>query len=209
MFAEELDRRRLRFPLDEHTPGDEGAEARACSTLAAGGILLLPTDTLYGLSCRFTDLAARERVRLLKGPDRPASFIALVADLAMALRFAESPEGASLAYLRERWPGPLTVILRARPELDEAMVGPDRSVAFRWPALPALTALVREMGEPLVSTSANVHGEAPATTVDEAWAAFGTGIDLYLDAGPRAGAASALVDLRGPEIRILRLGPSA
>ncbi|MCC7143546.1 MAG: L-threonylcarbamoyladenylate synthase [Candidatus Eisenbacteria bacterium] len=206
----ELERGTVPFRPGEDGTTDDAESDRSLPRLVAaaraGGVLFLPTDTIYGLSCRFGDLPARERIRQAKGPDRPATFVSLVADRAMAYRYAEPPDGEAAAYLEAHWPGPVTLILRAHPDCDPELLGPNGTLAFRWPARRRLCALIGAVGEPLISTSANRHGEAPCASVEEAVALFGAEIDLYADAGPLPGAASTLVDLSAGGIRVLR-GP--
>lgn len=204
----ELERRTLPFRLTAGDAQDDPESDRSLPRLAdaarGGGVLFLPTDTIYGLSCRFSDLSARERIRQAKGPDRPDTFVSLVADREMALRYAEAPTGEAATYLEAHWPGPFTLILRARATCAPELAGPSGTLAFRWPARARLCALIAMVGEPLVSTSANRHGEPPCASVEEAVALFGSEIDYYADSGPLSGVASTLVDLTSGEIRVLR-----
>lgn len=169
--------------------------------LRAGGVALLPTDTIYGFSCRFDHEAAKERIRALKGPERSAPFLCLAADAAMVWRYAEQPATAGETLLRDHWPGPFTAILRLRES-------PGSTLAFRVPRHPFLNALLQRLDLPIVSTSANRTGEPPVESVEAARGIFGAGVDAYVDAGPLSGAPSTLVDLSGDEPRFLRGGPS-
>jgi L-threonylcarbamoyladenylate synthase len=181
--------------------------ARVLPELRRGGVVLLPTDTIYGLSCRWDSERARERIQAIKGPGRLALFVALVASSEMAFRFAQPPGPDGHRLLDEQWPGPLTAVLRARPELvPPVCLGPDGTVAFRWPRDAFLQDLVRDLGVPLVSTSANRTGAPNVTDAREAWEQFGAGVDLYVDAGRRPGLPSTLVDLTVDKPRLLRLG---
>lgn len=181
--------------------------ARALPELRRGGVVLLPTDTIYGLSCRWDSERARERIQAIKGPGRLALFVALVANAEMAFRFAFPPEPEGQRILNEQWPGPLTAVLRARPEMVPPFSqGPEGTIAFRWPREAFLQDLVRDLGVPLVSTSANRTGAPHVSDASEAWGQFGAGIDLYVDGGHRAGLPSTLVDLTEDKPRLLRLG---
>jgi len=182
---------------------------RVLPELRRGGVLLLPADTIYGLSCRWDSQRARERIQALKGPGRLSMFVALVANREMALQYAHTPEEASLRFLEEQWPGPVTVVLRAREEaVPDFCLGPEATVAFRWPRSPFLEELIRDLGVPVVSTSANRTGEPPVVSCEGAWDLFGAGIDLYVDAGAMMGPPSTLVDLTDSVPRLLRLGAS-
>lgn len=162
--------------------------------LRAGGVVFLPTDTLYGFSCRWSDEAGRARIRDLKGGERTAPFLALASDRAMVAQVSEAPSEAGEGVLDAIWPGPYTAVLTARA---------GGTVALRVPALNWLSAWISALGEPIVSTSANRTGAPPCATVAEAVAEFGAAVDLYVDDGPRAGLASSLLDLT-TGVRVLR-----
>jgi L-threonylcarbamoyladenylate synthase len=181
--------------------------ARLLPEMRRGGVVLLPTDTIYGLSCRWDSDRARERIQAIKGPGRLALFVALVANSEMAFQFAQPPGFEGQRILDEQWPGPLTAVLRARPEVVPPFcLGPEGTIAFRWPRDAFLQELVRDLGVPLVSTSANRTGAPNVADAREAWEQFGAGIDLYVDGGRRPGLPSTLVDLTVEKPRLLRLG---
>lgn len=176
---------------------------RTASCLSGGGVALLPTDTVYGLHCLWDVRAARDRVHRLKGGEHAPNFVCLVSDRAMAFRYAEELDVEGAKFLGTAWPGPTTAILRARhaPAGTESTEG---TLAFRCPDDPWIVTLVRHLGKPIVSTSANRHRQPTVTTVEEAWAVFGEELDLYVDRGSIAGSPSALVDLTKGAPRILR-----
>lgn len=193
-----------RIPLGKE-PG--AALARILPEMRRGGVVLLPTDTIYGLSCRWDSERARERIQAIKGPGRLALFVALVSSSEMAFQFARPPGPAGQRILDEQWPGPLTAVLRARSEVvPEFCLGPEGTIAFRWPRDAFLQELVCDLGVPLVSTSANRTGAPNVADAREAWEQFGAGIDLYVDGGHRSGLPSTLVDLTVDRPRLLRLG---
>lgn len=203
--AEAFERRRLGLGLNalEKIP-------KILPDLEAEGIVLLPTDTIYGISCRWDSRQARERIHHLKGQEPLAFFVALVSDLGMAFQYAEEPSDACRRILQEEWPGPVTAVLRARPDrVPEFCGSPEGTVAFRWPENDFLQELIARLGAPIVSTSANRTGEPHAGSAEEAWEIFGEGIDLYVDAGPQEALPSTLVDLTGEEPVLLRVGVRA
>lgn len=184
--------------------------ARILPELRSGRVLLLPTDTIYGLSCRWDSERARLRIQAIKGPNRIGLFVALVSSLEMALEYAEAPGPRGMEILNEQWPGPVTVVLRAKKgTTPEFCCGPDGTLAFRWPRHGFLQELVRDLGLPLVSTSANRTGEPIVTDAAGAWELFGAAVDLYIDAGRLSGPPSTLIDLTGEKPHLLRLGVSA
>lgn len=176
--------------------------------LREGGVILLPTDTIYGFSGRFDDHGARRRVRELKlYPAESASpMLSLVSGPEMVFRYAEPPHGASYEVLLRFWPGPLTAVLRARPHVPPDFCGPGDTLSFRWPISPFLQALIGALGTPLFSTSANRTGEPTASRFAEIAKAFGGSLDALVDGGELDGQASTIVDLTGPEPKVLRQG---
>lgn len=174
--------------------------------LQAGGVILLPTDTIYGFSARFDRDDARLRILEIKGHGRPPAMVSLVSGLEMAFRYAEPPQGAGQDLLRTHWPGPLTAVLRARPHVSPEFCGPGDTLAFRWPASPFLQSLLGAVGVPLLSTSANRTGEPTPIRFEDLQRAFGEELDGLVDAGELSGAASTIVDLTGPDPLVLRSG---
>ncbi|MGQ0743917.1 MAG: L-threonylcarbamoyladenylate synthase [Acidimicrobiales bacterium] len=178
----------------------------AVATLASGGVVALPTDTVYGLAVSSADLAARARVFAIKRRPQGFALPVLVASPTQAGELVVVDERA--ARLMERfWPGALTIVLEA---LDPSGPG-GGSVGVRAPDHDFVLELCRRSG-PLAVTSANLHGDAPATSASDVVGALGWSIDLVVH-GPRTGTeqgvASTVVDARGPELVLLREGALA
>jgi tRNA threonylcarbamoyl adenosine modification protein (Sua5/YciO/YrdC/YwlC family) len=191
------------------SPGpDPGVVARAAAALGAGGAVALPTDTVYGLAVLPTVDGATARLFALKGRTADVPVAVLCADADQALALADpATVGDDVRRLAARlWPGPLTLVLRRRPDLDWPLGEPAATVGVRCPGEALVRALAAEVG-PLATTSANRHGEP--TPPDAAGVAdvFGDGVALVIDGGPRAGVASSVVDATGPAWRLLRAGP--
>jgi L-threonylcarbamoyladenylate synthase len=159
--------------------------------LRAGGVALLPTDTIYGLHALAMDESAVARIRSMKerGDDKP--FVAIASSAEQLERLGVTISEA----LREIWPAPLTAILASG----------EKTIAARIPDLPWLRSLLNRTG-PLVSTSANRSGEPPITTPEMLAGDLLEGLDALLDAGPREGQPSTIVDLTGDEPRMVREG---
>ena len=174
--------------------------------LQDAGVILLPTDTIYGLSARFDRPAARERILAIKGPSRPGAMVSLVSGLPMAFRHAEPPIGPCRDILNEYWPGPLTAVLRARADVPPDICGPGDTLAFRWPISPFLQALLGAVGVPLLSTSANRTGEPTPAAFGDLLPLFGGFVDALVDGGTLAGSASTIVDLTGAKPVVIRRG---
>ena len=187
--------------------GDEpaaGVLERAAAIFAASGLLIFPTDTLYAIGGPALDPKVGQRVRLAKGRDaKPLPVVAADRAQAASLAVAWTPDALRLA---ERfWPGPLTLILAARPTVPDEVTAGTGAVAVRVPAL-ALARRLCERDGPLISTSANPSGSQPPTTCAEAVAGVGHAVMLALDAGPGRPLASTIVDVTGPAPRLVRSG---
>jgi L-threonylcarbamoyladenylate synthase len=172
--------------------------ARAAGVLRAGHIVVVPTDTLYGLAALPSMTGATETLFALKGRGTDVPVAVLCASAAQALELAD-PAGLSDAVRRiagRLWPGPLTLVLPRRPGLGYALGEPTATIGVRCPDHTLVRALAAEVG-PLATTSANRHGEPTPPTAAEAAALFGTGVGLVLDGGRCAGAASTVVDATG------------
>ncbi len=183
----------------------------AANALAAGGVLILPTDTLPGLHARADNAAAVARIRTLKGRAADKPLVVLAGSLAQA-RSLLAPLGGEKERICTRcWPGPYTLILPGAGLTAAGVAGGGGGLAVRVPDHRELRELVLEAGGPLVSTSVNRAAEPPAGDVAAAVAIFGGAVDGYWDpgvsgAGPSA-RASCLVDLTGAEPEVLRDGP--
>ena len=179
--------------------------ARAARIVAGGGVICYPTDTLYGLGCDPLNANAVKRTMEAKG-GRTKPMPVLVRNLAAAEKLAHVPDRARrLAY--SFWPGPLTMVLRAREVLPSILV-PDMKVGVRSPKHPVCSNLLGLCSGALVGTSANLTGRPPATTAEEALDQIGDHVDMILDGGRAPlGVASTVVDLTKAKLTILREGP--
>ncbi len=188
-------------------PPPAGAVDEAARALVAGGVVVVPTDTVYGVAADPRVPGATARLFALKGrpPDVPLPVLVADLDQALALAADDVPEAAR--RLMERfWPGGLTVVVRRRPGLGLELGGSDdTTIGLRLPDHPVPTALAVRAG-PLATTSANRHGEAtPARAVDVAQH-LGQGVAVVLDAGLCDGDASTVVACLDEEVRVLRPG---
>lgn len=184
------------------TPADV---ARCARLLADGGVVAIPTDTLYGLAASIRSPDAVARVLRIKRRNPGGGVPILVDSAARAADVAEwSPDARRLAAAF--WPGAVTLVLPARPWVDRRLLGPNATIGVRVPAAAVVRDLVRRVGAPLTGTSANEHGAPPPRTAPAAAAAIGHAVDLVLDGGPGGGAPSTIIDLtRNPPL-ILRAG---
>lgn len=193
------------FRLGRHGPSIRVVRALV-PILRSGGVVLLPTDTIYGFSACFDLGEPRERIGDLKGDQRLGALLALVSGFEMAFRYVEPPHGPCKELLLRHWPGPLTAVLRARSHVPTEFCGPGDTIAFRWPVSPFLQALLGAVGVPLLSTSANRSGEATPSRFGDLLARYEQSLDALVDGGDLVGEASTVVDLTGKEPVVLRPG---
>ncbi|MGY6550767.1 MAG: L-threonylcarbamoyladenylate synthase [Erythrobacter sp.] len=195
--------------------GDAGI-ARAARILESGGLVAVPTETVYGLAARADSPAAVERIYAAKGRPDFNPLIVHVQDAAQAAQFAVICDQAR-RLMAQYWPGPLTLVLPRRPDarLAEAVTAGLATVALRAPAHPVMQALLGAVDFPLAAPSANLSGFISPTCPDHVLASLGGRIDLVLDGGPcAAGVESTIVAVRGDgrgdgTLAVLRPGPIA
>ena len=180
--------------------------ARAGSYVRDGRILVVPTDTVYGIGCAADNPEAVAAVLAAKGRGRQMPPPVLVASVdAIDLLCVDVPDAAR-TLARAFWPGGLTLILRARPDLGWDLGETGGTIGVRMPNQDALLRLLRDFG-PMAVTSANLTGQPPATSVEAAIGYFGARVGAYLDGGPTQGStASSIVDFAHDAPRALRLG---
>lgn len=185
--------------------------AQAGALLRRGALVVLPTDTVYGLAADATRDDAVARVFRAKGrpPDKP--LIALVATREMAAACADFPASAR-ALADAFWPGPLTLVLprAAGSPLSPLLARGARGVSLRVPANETARALVHAAGRPLTAPSANRSGAPSPRTARQAAAVLGGAVALVIDGGPAsARGESTLVEMTGQRPRLLRAGAVA
>lgn len=193
---------------DEVVPVDASdVVARAAAALRAGRVVVLPTDTVYGVAALPEDAAAMAEVFERKGRAATTPIAVLCADVEQALALA-APAAAARARpaAARHWPGPLTLVLPRRAGLALHLGEPTTTIGLRVPAHPVVQALAALVG-PLATTSANRHGEPTPASAAEAARSLGPGLGLVVDGGPLEGSSSTVVDATGEPWRVLREGP--
>ena len=173
--------------------------------LGQGGVIACPTETWLGLLADALDENAVERVAELKG--RPADMpIALLLPNAEALgEVALAPSPAARALMAAHWPGPLTLLVAAKPGLSPRLTR-DGKLGVRVPGPSPAADLVRAFGRPVTATSANLSGEPSLRSVDELPPALAEGVDGVVPGDSPGGAPSTLIDTTTTPMRILRTG---
>lgn len=179
----------------------------AAGILRSGGIVVYPTETVYGIGCDPLNSEACRRVYSLKKRTHSKPFILLADSMKTVEDFAGIPDAVAKKLAAKFWPGPLTLIIKPSQPLPAHLFGPSNGVAFRVTPGTVAAALSREFGKPVISTSANISGSKPAVTYDEALAAFGKLADSVLENTEKPdGRPSTVIDLTSAEPAILRTG---
>jgi tRNA threonylcarbamoyl adenosine modification protein (Sua5/YciO/YrdC/YwlC family) len=178
---------------------------RAAEVLRSGGVIIYPTDTVYGLGCDITNKAAVARVQRIKGRDskKPMSFIC--ADLTNISRYARVSNYAH-RILRQCLPGAYTFVLPATRETPRILTTRQKTVGLRIPNHPVPLALVKALGEPILSTSANFSDQEVITDPWELEEQMGNKVDLILDCGSLPIQPSSVISLIDDRAEILRAG---
>ena len=185
---------------------DEAAVARAVDVLRAGRVVAYPTDTLYGLAVDPRRADAVERLYAAKGR-AAAMAIPLIASSIEQAQEAGIFGERDLRLASVFWPGPLTIVVPARPVVSAAMLAGGTTVAVRVPAHAVARALSAAFGFPLTATSANRSGQPPAASAAAVVAGLAAGVDLVLDAGAVAGGRpSTIVEIAASGPRLVRSG---
>lgn len=177
----------------------------AVHTLGRGGLVVLPTDTVYGIAADAFTPPAVAALLAAKGRGRQMPPPVLVPDVRTLDGLCQDVSDEARALVDAFWPGGLTLICRAQPSLAWDLGETHGTVAVRMPDHPAALALLRRTG-PLAVSSANRTGMAAALTAQEAVDQLGSSVGVYLDAGTApGGVASSIVDATGP-LRLVRAG---
>ena len=190
---------------------DEAARATgiaaAASAVRGGRLVVLPTDTVYGMGADAFDPAAVAALLAAKGRGRDMPVPVLVGSWHTIDGLAFAVPDTARELIRAFWPGALSIVVTQAPSLQWDLGEGHGTVMVRMPLHPVAIELLREVG-PMAVSSANISGRPPAVTADDAQRQLGDLVEVYLDAGPSAQqAASTIVDLTGTTPRILREGP--
>lgn len=185
---------------------DPAVVDRAVAVLASGGTVVLPTDTVYGVAALASAEGATRQLFVLKDRSHHQPLAVLVADRAQALELVEEPVPEVRGWMETLWPGPLTLVLRRRPEARALALGGDvATIGVRCPDHRFVRAVAARLG-PLATTSANRHGEATPSSARDAAAALAGRVDLVVDGGPAGATASTVVDASITPWLVLRAG---
>jgi L-threonylcarbamoyladenylate synthase len=186
---------------------NQETRAEAARIISNGGLIAFRTDTFYGLGVDPLNAGAVAKIRALKGREDSKPILLLISDMDQLQRFVGDQTSVFEEMAAAHWPGPLTLVGVAKPELPIELTAGTRTIGVRLPNDQDVRALVRACGGALTATSANVSGGPPARTAKEVADYFPTGIDLIIDGGEVAATEpSTVLDLSGTEPRVVREG---
>ncbi len=191
--------------IDRNMPDVELIE-QAVATLREGGVVAIPTDTVYGLAADATNSYAVDKLFALKGRDTSQAMPVLVDSMRLFRQIAKNlPEGAD-EVLDRFWPGALTAVVLKDSDMLP-VVSKDETIGIRMPDSFVSLGLISMFERPLATTSANVSGQKPAMSGEDVFNRFGSQVDLILDAGALPPCqASTVLDMTEKPYKILREG---
>lgn len=192
--------------IDREAP-DPAVIEKAAQILRRGGLVAFPTETVYGLGALARDEVAVRKIFAAKG--RPATNPVIVhfADAAAAGECVRDWSTLATTAARVYWPGPLTMVFHAVPDVPDIVTAGGDTVGIRVPAHPVALALLTAVGEPIAAPSANASTRLSPTTADHVAESLGEKVDLILDAGPtEVGIESTVLDMTTTPLTILRPG---
>ena len=185
----------------------ESVLKEAAGVVLKGRLVAFPTETFYGLGAHALAAGAVRRIYAVKGRPEVKPLLVLVDSVRMAESLVKEVPAAALALMARYWPGPLTLVFRAMPNLPEELTAGTGTIGIRMSGHPVAFELVRAAGVPITAPSANLSGEEPPTTAAEVRRAFDGKIALILDGGATTGGLpSTIVDVTVIPPRIIRPG---
>jgi len=180
---------------------------KAMGMLNKGGIVAFPTETFYGLGVKFDIEASLKRLYELKKRPEIKPMPLIIGNMEMLSMVASSVNDTAYKLMEKFWPGPLTIILKAKKSLSKYLTAGTGKVAVRIPGESFALHLAREAGFPITATSANISGMLPAEDAETVKKYFGDRIDLIIDGGKTPGGLpSTIADITGNDVKILREG---
>ena len=199
------------LPLDETVcfdPAAPGAIEMAADLIAAGGVVAIPTDTVYGIAASLAHPEALRRVYSIKHRDQSKPLPILVSSTDALAHLVPDIDRDIALLLDVYWPGPLTIALDAPPGMPSEVLAPDGSIGVRLPNHRLAIELIERAGGAVACTSANISGQQPATTADEVMATVGSALDGIVKGGVNPGGVpSTVIRIEDGVIWSIREGP--
>jgi tRNA threonylcarbamoyl adenosine modification protein (Sua5/YciO/YrdC/YwlC family) len=193
-----------RLPIHAENPQGRHLKA-AADVLREGGLIIYPTDSVYGLGCDLFNKNAVEKIYKNKGNDKRKLLSFICPDLKGISEYAYVPN-AAYKVMRHLLPGPYTFILNATRQVPKILIEKRKTVGIRVPDNTVCQALLAEFGKPIISTSASPGDPAFLSDPEEIVTTFDHLVDLFLDAGPGGMEPSTIVDFTQDEPVVVRQG---
>jgi len=188
----------------------KAALIEAAGEIKGGGIVAFPTETFYGLGVIYSDTQALMKLFELKRRPKDKPMPLIIGDVSALAVIASAPEKIAWRIIERFWPGPLTVLLAAKPGLPDLITGGSGKVAVRVPGRSFALDLARAVGYPLTATSANISGMPPSENPGDVIGYFGDSINLLIDGGRAPGGKpSTIIDMSQGGISLVRPGAVA
>lgn len=194
--------------IDPESPGMRAIE-RAAAAVRRGEVVAIPTDALYTLVADPLNLHAVGRVFAAKGRDSQRSLPLLVSDVVMAEELAKEVSARFYLLARHFWPGALTIIAPASSRVPLKVTGNTGRLAMRQSRSKVANALLERLGQPLISTSANISGQPTCASGIEVFGVMDGRVDLVLDGGLATGTGATTIDVTEPYWKVIREGSIA
>lgn len=192
--------------LSIHPVNPQGRHLKsAVNVLRDGGLIIYPTDSIYGLGCDLFNKRAIEKIYQIKGNDKRKYLSFICSDLKNISTYAYVPNGA-YKVMRHLLPGPYTFILNATREVPKVLLEKRKTVGIRVPDNKVCQSLLAEFGSPIISTSASFPDQDFMSDPDLIESTFANRVELFLDAGPGGVVPSTVIDMTGEEPLLVRQG---
>ncbi len=179
--------------------------SRVVDVLREGGVIAYPTDTTYGIGCSILNKRGIERIYLLKRREKKKPFSFICADLSEVARYARVSNFA-FKILKRHLPGPYTFVMEATSIVPDLLLTRQKTVGIRIPDNAISSAIVRELGHPIITTSSNRSGDEPIGDPYSVESELGGDLDLIIDGGTLSADVSSIVSLIGDVPTVLRKG---
>ena len=187
--------------------GISEALKKASVIIKKGGVVAYPTETFYGLGVKYDDISALKKLYGIKYRSWNKALPLIIGEKRELDLIASGMTVSAEKLAKKFWPGPLTLLLPARPDISEFITANTGKIAVRIPGASFALDLARSLGFPITATSANISGMPPADTAEDVIKYFGDALDLIVDCGKTPGGKpSTIVDASDQKIRFLRAG---
>ena len=187
--------------------GISEALKKASVIIKKGGVVAYPTETFYGLGVKYDDITALKKLYGIKYRSWNKALPLIIGEKRELDLIASGMTVSAEKLAKKFWPGPLTLLLPARPDISEFITAKTGKIAVRIPGTSFALDLARSLGFPITATSANISGMPPADTAEDVIKYFGDALDLIVDCGKTPGGKpSTIVDASDQKIRFLRAG---